>query len=315
MEEQIATQQNNAAKYAFFYLLSLVSLIFMTTSVGVIIFQIINKLVTDLIHTEQFSSDTLKFAISAIIIATPIYYITAWQINKNLFSGQLHKESGVRKWLTYLILLIASVVMIGWLIGTINSFLNGDLTAKFILKSLTSIILAGAVFGYYFYDIKREQLVGVKDKTVKIYFYTTLAVVVIALVASFFFVESPTAARNRNQDNLILNKFDNIDNAINSYYSENKKFPVNLEILVTEKRLQSDSDLKDPVTNQPIQYKPGKDKIYELCDTFLSSNKDQTQYNNPRWLHDSGYQCLSQRVYDNTPVPTKGVAPVAVPVQ
>lgn len=315
MEEQIE-QQNNTAKFAFFYLLSLVSLIFMTTAVGMIIFQIINKLVADLIHTEQFSSGTLKFAISAIIISTPIYYLTAWQINKNLVAGVLRLESGVRKWLTYFILLIASVVMIGWLIGSINSFLNGDLTAKFILKAITSIALAGAVFGYYFYDIKREKVVGAKDKIVMIYFYATLAIVVISLVASFFFVESPTTARNRIRDDQVLAKFDMIDAAINTYYTDNNKFPASLDLLITEKRLQSENDIKDPVTGQKFDYKPGKDKIYELCATFLSSNQqpDFGNYYQSRWLHNAGYQCLSQRNYTVSPGKPGQIVPV-VPVK
>ena len=67
-------QQN--AKFAFYYLLSLVALIFMALSTGMIIFQIINKCIVDVleINPGMYDSGILKFAISAIIIAAPIFF-------------------------------------------------------------------------------------------------------------------------------------------------------------------------------------------------------------------------------------------------
>lgn len=166
--EKSSGSQN--AKFAFFYMLSLVALIFMAVATGTIIFQIINKKFIDVLsYMGGFNEGAMKFAISAIIIAAPIYFITSWFINKNLTVGKLNKDSGVRKWLTYFILFVAAVVMISWLIATINSFLNGDLTAKFILKTLTAIFIAAAIFSYYLYDIRRAEIKP-KDLTVIIYF-------------------------------------------------------------------------------------------------------------------------------------------------
>ena len=144
------TQNNNSAKFAFFYMLSLVALIFMSLSSGMIIFQIINKNIADVFmsgyrYKGNFSSDQLKFAISALLISAPIFYFSIKQIYKNLFSGALDKNSAIRKWLTYFILFISSVVMIGWLIAIVNSFLDGELTSKFILKALTAIFIAEVV--------------------------------------------------------------------------------------------------------------------------------------------------------------------------
>src|SRR3990167_1537695 len=97
-------QQN--AKFAFFYLLSLVALVFTSVAAGMIIFQIINKTVVDELSLAPggFSQDALRFAISAMIIAAPIYFAMMRLINKNLLSGRMEKDSGVRKWLTYFIL-------------------------------------------------------------------------------------------------------------------------------------------------------------------------------------------------------------------
>ena len=303
---------NNAAKFAFFYMLSLVALIFMALSTGMIIFQIINKKIVDLAYNfpGMFDSGVMKFAISAIIIAAPIYYITTWQINKNLQSGELDRDSGIRKWLTYFILFASSVVMLGWLIATVYSFLDGELTTKFILKSLTAMSIAVIVFSYYFYDIKREKVEGVKDDVVRYYFIGTLALVIFSIVSAFFFVESPMETRARKQDNAILEKFDRIDNAVNTYYAENRSMPVNLEELVDagiSKGFLQTEGIQDPLTKEKFIYNLTSSSAYQLCATFKISNKDirEVSYNyfKDRWPHDAGYQCLTQKVRVNEYAP------------
>lgn len=294
---------NNSAKFAFLYLLSLVALVFMAISTGMIIFQIINSSIADELSLAPggFSQDILKFAISAIIIAAPIYFVMVWLINKNLLSGRLERESGIRKWLTYFILLVSAVVMIGWLIATINSFLNGELTVKFILKALTAILIAALIFSYYLYDIRRAE-VNKTNYIIKVYFYGSIGLAAAALITSFFFIDSPLKVRERKFDQTIINKFSQIDSAINAYYGENKKLPENLDSLLNNgsSYYLTENDLADPATSKPFDYNiKGKD-VYELCATFRTASKDLSKnrdyYFDARWTHEAGYQCLKQRV-------------------
>lgn len=307
---------NQAAKYAFFYMLSLVALIFMALSTGMIIFQIINKSLIDVLEQfrGRFSPDQLKFAISALIIATPIYFITMRQIYKSLVSGALAKDAGVRRWLTYFILFVSSVVMLGWLIATINSFLDGELTTKFILKSITAIGIAASIFTFYLYDIRREEVKGKKDKTISLYFYGSLAVIIAVFTVSLFFVESPTETRNRKFDNAILNKFSQIDSAISDYYFDNKTMPESLGVLEQEFNYISEEDLVDPATREQFKYQVLEEKKYELCATFRTSSKDdetmRDEYLKERWPHEAGEQCIAQRVIDIAA--KEGIRPVPV---
>ena len=293
---------NNSAKFAFFYMLSLVALIFMALSAGMIIFQIINKNIIDVLeqYRGHYSADQLKFAISALIISAPIFYFTARQIYKNLFSGALGKDSSVRRWLTYLVLFVSSVVMIGWLIATVNSFLDGELTIKFILKAVTAISIAASIFTFYLYDIKREQVAGKKDKVIQMYFYGSLAVVIAVFIASLFFVESPAKTRNRKLDNAILENFNDIDRAVSDYYYDEKKMPENLDKLVSEFNYLTNKDIEDPLSKTKYEYNIIDNKKYELCASFRTSNKDQNEvkynYYKDLWPHDAGYQCISQKV-------------------
>jgi len=293
------------AKFAFFYLLSLVALVFTALATGMVIFQIINKGIVDELTLVPggFSQEALKFAISAIIIAAPIYFVMMWLINKNILSGKLDRESGARKWLTYFILLISAVVMIGWLIGTMNSFLNGELTFKFILKSLTAILISALIFSYYLYDIRRKE-VDKNNNIIRTYYYGAMAIVLVALIASFFFIDSPLKVRLQKYDQGIINKFSQIDSAINAYYGENGKLPINLDALLEGSPSIAysliESDITDPATNQKFEFKVVSEDTYELCTNFKTENKsranDISQYVDTRWLHDAGYQCLKQRI-------------------
>ena len=307
------------AKFAFFYMLSLVALIFTAISTGMIIFQIINKTIMDDLSLAPggFSQDALRFAISAIIIAAPIYFVLMRLINKNLLSGEMEKESGVRKWLTYFILLVSSVVMLGWFIAIIGSFLNGEFTIKFILKSLASILISALIFSYYLYDIKRED-VSKNNNVVKIYFYGSIAIAVISLIAAFFFIDSPLKVRDQKFDQAVINKFSQIDYAINAYYGENKKLPENLNALLNggSTYYVIENDITDPGTGKFFDYNlKGKD-AYEICATFRTENKSQANdksiYVDTRWLHDLGYQCLKQRIAQ---IDQSKQAPISVPVR
>ena len=145
MDNKTMTQEqktnNHSARFAFLYMLSLVALVLTSLSTGMVIFQIINKYIPDPIGRfgEDFSSDVLRFAIAALIVAAPLFFLTSRQIYKNLFKGVLAKDAGVRKWLTYLILLVSSLIILGWFIGLINNYLGGELTIKFILKAITAM--------------------------------------------------------------------------------------------------------------------------------------------------------------------------------
>lgn len=293
--------QNNAAKFAFFYVLSLVALTFTAVSIGMIIFQIINKKIVDAleIYGSGYSPEALKFAISALVISAPIYFITVWLINKNLLSGALLRESDIRKWLTYFILLVSAVVMIGWFIGVINTFLNGELTLKFALKALTSIAIAATIFSYYFYDIKREEVLGAGNKVVSAYFYAALALAAVVLISSFFIVESPKEARARRHDEMVLNNFSSIDGALNNFYLKEGKLPDTLSELMESEKFVTADIIKDPLSSKEFEYQKLSDKTFSLCADFMTSNREKDDasiydYYRQEWPHDAGNQCLEK---------------------
>lgn len=312
-------RKNNSAKFAFLYMLSLVSLAFVSINVGQIIFQLINKYIVDVLaqNNAAFSSEILTFAIASIVVATPTYYFSNKFIYQSLYKGELDKESGVRKWLTYLIIFIAFLVMIGSLIALLVSYLKGAITNQIVLKSLSTLAISGIVFSFYFYDIRRDKTDGYKDKVLRIYFFGSLLIILAAFVASLFIVESPKLARNRQIDGRVVDNFYEIDNYLNNYYSTNNKLPLELTSLKTEFVYLNDSLFTNPVTNEVFKYQVKGDREYELCATFLTDttennkNKGAGYYVDARWPHAIGYQCLTQKIQ---PLVKDGV-PIEAPIK
>src|SRR3989344_332250 len=255
-KKHMETQKNNAAKFAFFYMLSLIALVFVAVASGTILFQIINKLVPDIadIYSSFYQEEAMRFGISALIIASPIFYITSRQIYKSLFRGSLAQDAGVRKWLTYLILLVSIIVMIAWLIAILNGFLGGELTTKFILKALTAIVISGIVFSFYFYDIRRDNILNKVDRVISAYFYSSLSIILVILVAAFLNVGSPANARDKKIDQSIINDFYQIQNGVNSYYNSYKILPADLATLQKEYNYVTGDFLQNPQDNQAYEY-------------------------------------------------------------
>lgn len=298
-------QSNHDAKFTFFYLLSLVALLFMSLSVGMVVFQLINKFIPEIgsSFSNRFSSGTLRFAISALVVSIPVFYVITGQIYKNLRQGVLRADSFIRRWLTYFILFVSSVVMIVWVIITINNFLNGELTFKFALKFLSVLVIAGTVFGFYFYDIKREELEGAKDPIMKAFFWVSLVVVIGVFVSGLFIMEAPWEVKARRVDSEITSDFQTIQFRINEYFDEHEELPTELADLEKDGRSLVKGNITDPRTGEVYEYNVLEEEKYELCSDFETSNKDEDR-DQPRvtlnniWSHDTGYKCFELEVED-----------------
>jgi hypothetical protein len=291
-------KQNNA-KVAFFYCLSIVALVIFAIGVGTAFFSVIDKLMPNLgAAIYDSGSQPLKFAIASIVIAGPLYYWLVWRLRKDLLKNFYDFNNGPRRWLTYLLLLISSVTILGSLVRLLYSYLDGDLTWRFALKAVTVLFLAVIIFVYYFYDLKVQPKKG--DWIIKTIFYVALLFTLSAFVLAVIYSESPSLARARRIDQKTLIMLDKVEMAINSYYAKNKSLPANQEAIMNNNEtglLASDWQNND--NGAIIKYQAEKKLKYKLCSSFDLSSDWQTlenDYLGRRWQHKQGQNCFSRTV-------------------
>ena len=302
MENQ---KHDSSAQDFFLYLVTFLSLAFVSIGEGSILFGFIDKFVSDfeLRSYPSFNQGSVKFGIASLIIAGPIFFIASNIITKRINDEKIALESVVRKWLTYVVLFFASATIIGDLITLVVNFLSGDYTASFLLKVFVILLIAGGIFGYYFWDMRRIEK---KSKINKIAMFACVGVVCVTFIAGFFIIDSPKISREKNIDQQVINDMQSVDNSIQSYFSEINNLPQKLEDLQSTKFSFGVQNVKE------ITYKIKELNSYELCSNFMRSNlNDATLQNGPYqndWKHDAGSFCFTRIVLkkaDNAPILSK----------
>ena len=98
-------------------------------------------------------------ALASIIVTFPVYLFLMWRLAKDSAVYPERRQSRLRKWLTYLTLVVASSIIAGDLITLLAKLLGGDLSAPFILKVLSILLVVGSIFGYYLWDLRQSEKV------------------------------------------------------------------------------------------------------------------------------------------------------------
>ena len=148
------------AREAFLYLVSFIALYVTAVSFGGLIFAFINRAFPDPLSFDGGrSSGALTLAIAAIIVTFPLYLFLMRRLAKEAAIYPERRESRLRKWLTYLTLVVAAGIIIGDLIALLSQLLGGDLTTRFTLKAVTILVITGCIFGYYLWDLQQSEKV------------------------------------------------------------------------------------------------------------------------------------------------------------
>jgi hypothetical protein len=155
-------KRSGSAKDAFLYLLSFSTLATWTIGLGSVIFSLIDQWLKDPLSPSNYYAGSyyqMADSLACIIVAFPVYLLTMRYITRELELHPEKLESSVRKWLTYLALLIAALIVVADLITFLTYFLRGELTARFVAKVATALVIAGGVFWYYIGSLAKRAIV------------------------------------------------------------------------------------------------------------------------------------------------------------
>lgn len=144
-------QAAESARDAFYYLLNFITLGFWTVALGQIFYRLIAYRFPDSTDSTYFGSlrDDIAWQAATVIVAFPVFLFVHSLIQRDLRNRPDLYYSGVRRWLTYLALVIASIVVLGDAAWVVEALIKGELTLKFILDSLVLLVIGGGVFLYY----------------------------------------------------------------------------------------------------------------------------------------------------------------------
>jgi Domain of unknown function (DUF5671) len=157
-----AYRRSGSAKDAFLYLLSFSTLATWTIGLGSVMFTLIDRWIRDPLNAPNYYYQggfyEMADSLACIIIAFPVYIAVMAYIVRTVEAHPEKRDSPVRKWLTYLALLIAAGIVVGDLITFLTYFLRGELTARFVSKVATVLVIAGGVFWYYMTSLKSAAI-------------------------------------------------------------------------------------------------------------------------------------------------------------
>lgn len=150
-----------SAREAFAYLVMFATLYFGAWNLGSLLFDLVDRTWPDPAMTGyafRASDSSIRWSMAALIIAFPVFAGVARRVARDVARHPIKRLSPVRRWLTYLTLFIAATALIGDTTTLVYNLLGGELTLRFVLKVLVVAFIAGGVFGYYLWDLRREEL-------------------------------------------------------------------------------------------------------------------------------------------------------------
>lgn len=304
----------------FLYILAIITLYISVWHFIALIFEYIHWLFPDGLDMPFIlASEAIRVSMAALIVVFPIYLGITWFLRKDMIRNPFKREFWARKWLLNLTLFLAAVTIIVDLIILVNNFLNGELTLRFLLKVLVVFIVATAVFGYYFWDLKRD--IQPSSKPSKILVVVVSFVVLASIVSGFFIVGSPSTQRKVRFDEMRANNLQSLQLEIVNFWQLKNRLPKNLAELKND--ISGFVAPLDPETSAPYEYKIKSSRAFELCANFsLASLKNDASekniypppgmmpepmgiYGQQNWMHEAGTKCFTRTIDPDLYKPVK----------
>ncbi|OIO18447.1 MAG: hypothetical protein AUJ23_03690 [Candidatus Magasanikbacteria bacterium CG1_02_32_51] len=294
----------NTPKDVFLHLFNIFTFYINIIAFITLLIQYIDKLFPDALNYYFDNiSNSVTWASSVLLVSIPAFIITSWLLEKDIRIMPEKKDFRLRKWLLYFTLFLSAITIVVDLMVFVFKFLQGEITIRFFLKIFVVLLVAGAVFAYYMWDLKRKST---KTNVLKFLAIILSVVVLGSVIAGFFIVGTPKEQRNRRLDAQRIQDLGMIQSQIISYWQQKEKLPENLAILQND--ISGYISPVDPETKQSYDYRIKSDLIFELCANFTTilnqnESKNLGMYNNypsvyapQNWAHAKGLTCFERTI-------------------
>jgi hypothetical protein len=300
----------------FMHLLGFAMLYAAVVSFLALLFQYVNVLFPDKLNFFYTAIlNNIRISTATLLVVFIVFLLINWLLEKDFKKIPAKRDLKFRKWLIYFTLFISAVTIVVDLITLVYNFYSGELSIRFYLKVAVVLIVAACIFGYYFWDLKRQP--EKKYQLPKILAWVTAIVITGVIVAGFFIVGSPAEQRQRRFDEQKISDLQMIQSEIINYWQQKNKLPATLAEL--KNSISGFNPPLDPETNQAYEYNIKDNLTFDLCAVFAFESLSTSLPNVPmeaspynslyqqNWKHAAGQACFSRTIdpelYKNIIVP------------
>jgi type II secretory pathway pseudopilin PulG len=245
------------------------------------------------------ASSAIRLGIAVVVIFFPAYLALTRVVQVTRRTSSDKQYLAFTKWLIYLSLLIAGITLLGNAATIIMTWLEGELTSRFLLKALTLFVVVGLAFYYYIYDVRGYWLKN--ERLSQLCGAVAAALVLAAVVIGFMSVASPREVRERKLDDRQVQDLQQIQWKIQDYILLANKLPTTLE------EVYKDEPIPQAPTGREGYTYALTASGFELCATYaLASYQEQFGptivddksiiRNGENWNHAAGADCFGRVV-------------------
>lgn len=290
-----------AAKDAFLYLLAFITLGIWAIQLGALLFAAIDRAFPNpaLDYTNAaFVSRSMADELASVIVGFPLFVLVTWWIVRGVQSQPERLESPVRKWLTYIALVITASTMIGDVVTFLAYFLRGDLDVRFVLKVATVLVIAGGVFVYYLDSLRPDRVSSSRNRLFAI---VALVIVGFGIVVGFAQIGSPALQRSASEDARRLFDLSSLAQALHARWLSRgqRDFVLPATIQNLQAAVGPAVRIVDPMNGRVYDYVPLQGASYRLCAAFSRPSPADVP---AQWRHPAGYSCFTLEASDNVQV-------------
>jgi hypothetical protein len=288
-----------SAREAFLYLVLFATLYTAAFNFGAVLFQLVDMWLPDAVRFDWRPAATrqVRDASAALLIAFPVFLWMSAMIEHSIAREPAKRASRVRKWLTYLTLFIAALVLIGDLIFLVQRLLQGELPLRVLLKVAIVFLIAGAVFGWYLGDLRRDDATAAAPSRGRRALAAGVIAVVLAVLAGGLVVSgSPRRERVRALDEQRVEHLQRIWSQLEVERKDGNALPASLDELAARPD-RAWLVVRDPATGEPYGYRVVDSVTVELCAVFDGADSlagpAEVRRVSPFWRHDAGRWCYT----------------------
>lgn len=289
-----------SAREAFLYLVLFATLYITAFNLGLVLFAIVDRWLPDAVqhgYASRWAIEALRNGIAALVIAFPVFLSLSTLIGRAMARDPEKRGSAVRKWLTYLTLFVAALVLIGDLTFVLQRLLAGELVARILWKTLVVFAIAGTVFGHYLAELRNEERGAAgRGRGAPWLAWAAIAVVAAAIALGLVASGSPRQSRLRRLDARRVGSLRSIREQLIAERAVGHALPGTLAELAARPTAPSPETFRDPESGESYGYRVADSTTVELCATFATEDSlvspdgggEASQF----WKHPPGRHCF-----------------------